>query len=379
MTLSSPPPLRIAHTESSLGWGGQELRTLTEAQGMIQRGHQVTLLTPRTAQIFAAAQQRHLPTAALPIARKTLSGFWQLRHWLHSTPLDCLITHSSVDSWLAALACQTLAKPPVLIRLRHISAAVPRNPASRWLYTRGCHHIVTTGEALRQQLIRENGFAADRITSIPTGIDLQRFQPGSRLAMRQSLGLPATPFLLGIVATMRTWKGHDYLLEALAQLNRTDLHLVMVGDGPMANHLRQKVAQLNLSHQVSMPGNQENVVPWMQACDLFVLPSYANEGVPQALMQAMACGIPVISTPVGSIAEIIQHHQSGLLVPPKESAALAQAIRMVLEQEELRHTLSRNGLLHAQKYFSLTIMLERMEEIIRHTLRRYRPQHGAGA
>ncbi|WP_130472591.1 glycosyltransferase family 4 protein [Candidatus Magnetaquicoccus inordinatus] len=368
MTLLSSQPLRIAHTESSLGWGGQELRILTESLGMLQQGHQVTLLAPQEAQIYHAAQQRQLPVQAVRITRKSLPGLADLRQWLHEHPLDCLITHSSVDSWLVALACRLLAKPPVVIRLRHISAAVPRNPASRWLYTRGCQHIVTTGEALRQQLIGDNGFPGARITSIPTGIDLQRFQPGCATTARQQLGLTHKPFVLGIVATMRSWKGHAFLLEALAKLQRPDLHLVMVGDGPMFSDLQQQVAQLNLGAQVTMPGNQEDVVPWLQACDLFVLPSYANEGVPQALMQAMACGIPVLSTPVGSISEIIQPQQTGLLVPPKDANALSAAILTLVEDQPLRQRLSSNGLHYAQNHFALTIMLERMEQVIRQTM-----------
>ena len=358
-------PLRILHTESSLGWGGQEIRILTESIGMQQRGHQVTLLCPANARIFAAAQARNLPVEAVRIGKKRLHGVLDIARWLRNHPVDVIVTHSSTDSWLTALACRLLWPPPPVIRLRHISAPVPRNLASRWLYTQGCRHIVTTGEALRQQLIHDNRFPADRITSIPTGIDLQRFVPGQPALARQQLGLPPDRFMIGIVATLRSWKGHAHLLAAMAALQRPDLHLLIVGDGPQRANLTQQIQDLHLTDQVTLPGNQDNVVPWLQACDLFALPSYANEGVPQSLMQAMACGVPVLSTPVGSIAEIIQHQTTGLLVPPRDPVALAEAVRVLLEDTTLRHTLRDNALLFAQQHFSLERMVERMEGVMR--------------
>lgn len=366
MNETAHPPLRIVHTEASLGWGGQEIRILTEAVGMIQRGHQLSLLCPENARIFAAAQARHLPVHPLPIGRKTVRGVWAIARWLRQNPVDAVITHSSTDSWLTALACRFLSQPPAVIRLRHISAPVPRNLTSRWLYTQGCRHIVTTGDALRLQLIRDNHFPAPRITSVPTGIDLKRFVPGNQSLVRQQLGLPPQRFLVGIVATLRSWKGHAHLLEAVAALHRPDLHLLIVGDGPQRANLEQQIQTLQLADRVTMPGNQEEVVPWLQACDLFALPSYANEGVPQALMQAMACGVPVLSTPVGSIEEIIQHGVTGILVPPKDPVALARAIQELIETPALRDTLRLNALRFARQHFSLGLMLDRMETIVRH-------------
>ena len=362
--MNNRPPLRILHTESSLGWGGQEIRTLTEAAGMMQRGHQVTLLCPPEAQIFAAAQARKIAAVALPMGRKNLSGLLAMVQWLRKHPMDIILTHSSTDSWLTAVASRLLAASPPIVRLRHISAPVPRNRATRWLYTRGCRHIVTTGEALRQRLIDDNRFPAEKITSIPTGIDLKHFIPGENLSIRQQMGVPSTGLVIGIVATMRNWKGHHHLLEAFATLQQPDHRLLLVGDGPQRANLEKQRDALNLQSQVWMVGNQENVVPWLQACDLFVLPSYANEGVPQSLMQAMACGLPVIATPVGSIAEIVHPQKTGLLVPPKDPPALTQALKALTEDPALRQRLGRQALDFSQQHFSLDSMLDRMEQIM---------------
>ncbi|MBF0583462.1 MAG: glycosyltransferase family 4 protein [Magnetococcales bacterium] len=333
---------------------------------MVQRGHQVSLLCPPEARIFAAAQARNIPVQGMRIGRKGVRGMMEIARWLRRNPVDVAITHSSVDSWLTATACRLISQPPAVIRMRHISAPVPRNLATRWLYTRGCRHIVTTGEALRLQLIQHNHFPAARITSIPTGIDLKQFVPGNQGQVRQTLGLAPDRLVIGIVATLRNWKGHAHLLEAVAALNRSDLQLLIVGDGPQRTNLEKQIQALQLEPYVSLVGNQENVVPWLQACDIFALPSYANEGVPQSLMQAMACGVPVVSTPVGSIEEIIQPEVTGLLVPPKDPVLLASALDSLLNNADLRNTLRLNALRFARQHFSLSLMLDRMESVIRH-------------
>ena len=123
-------PLRIVHTESSLGWGGQEMRILAEAQGLARRGHAVTLLCPAEARIHAESAHWGVPVVALPIARKRLRGLRALRDWLAAHPADVVNTHSSTDSWLAALALRWLGRRTPIVRTRHISAPVAGNFAN---------------------------------------------------------------------------------------------------------------------------------------------------------------------------------------------------------------------------------------------------------
>ncbi|BCB28694.1 glycosyl transferase [Sulfurimicrobium lacus] len=356
--------LHIVHTEASLGWGGQEIRILTEAAGMIQRGHQVTLLCPPQARIYSEAQSRGLPVVALPIGRKNLRGVLALRRWLKTHAVDVINTHSSTDAWLAALAMKSLGKRVPIVRTRHISAPIPHNPATRWLYQRASHHIVTTGERLREQLIGINRFSPTAITSVPTGVDTAHFVPGDKAAVRQQLGLPLDAPIVGIVATLRSWKGHRYLVEAFAALPDTT-RLLIVGDGPVKEALLAQIAQLGIADRVVLPGNQRDVLPWLQAMDVFALPSYANEGVPQAILQAMLCGLPIISTPVGSILEAVEHERTGLIVEPQNSAELQHAIQRLLGDADLRQKLGSAARERALARFGFEAMVERMEGIFR--------------
>ena len=359
------PGLRILHTEASLGWGGQEIRVLTEARGVARLGHEVLLAAPPQARIFQEAAAFGVRAVALPIGRKRPAGAWALRRLIAAGGYDVVNTHSSTDAWLAALACRSLGAAPPIVRTRHISAALPANAATRWLYARATERIVTTGERLREQVIREAAVDPARVVSVPTGIDLERFRPGDRASARAALGLPATAPIVGIVATLRSWKGHRHLLEAVASMARNDVHTVIVGDGPQRQALEAVAAPLGIATRVTFAGNQADVVPWMQAFDVFCLPSYANEGVPHALMQAMACGLPVVTTPVGSIGEIVADGETGVLVPPEDPERLRAALEGLLDDARLRRDLGSRAAAQARERFGEERMVERMVAVFR--------------
>lgn len=357
--------MRILHTESSLGWGGQEIRILEEARGLIARGHDVTLATPSHARIFTEAPRRGVPVTAVPIARKNLAGLLAMRRFIAAHHPEVINTHSSTDAWLAALACASLRAAPPIVRTRHISASIPRDPATRWLYQRATQHIATTGTALRETLIRDNGLDAARITSVPTGIDAEQFRPGDRVARRHALQLPIEATVIGIVATLRSWKGHRFLIDAIGRIGDPRVLLVIVGDGPMRDVLVQDISKSRLTDRVRMVGQHDDVLPWLQAFDVFALPSYANEGVPQALVQAMLCALPCVTTDVGAIGEAATPEQTALVIAPQDAAALAQALRRLVDDPSLRARLGAAARKACEARFSRSGMLDAMERIFR--------------
>ncbi|MGH8851269.1 MAG: glycosyltransferase family 4 protein [Casimicrobiaceae bacterium] len=357
--------MRIVHTEASLGWGGQEIRILTEAAGMMSRGHQVELACPREARIFAEAPRFGVPATALPIGRKRPYGVLALRRFLASRQADAVNSHSSTDSWLAALASRSLPRAPPLVRTRHISAAVPGDALTRWLYTRATAQIVTTGEAIRAQLIRDVGVSAARVCSIPTGIDPALFAPADRDHARAALGLPAGVPLIGIVATLRSWKGHRVLVDALPLLARRDAQLVIVGDGPQREALRAQAGALGLRERVRFAGNRHDVARWLAAFDVFALPSYANEGVPQALLQAMLVALPCVTTDAGAIGEAAIAEHTAVVVAKENAVALAAGIDRLLSDQPLARRIAAAGRERVLSRFSFAAMLDRMEAVFR--------------
>ncbi len=366
-----PGKLRILHTESSHGWGGQEIRILTEARGMQDRGHEVMIATTGNAELLPAAAKLGLRTAILPMRRKGVRELMGVRSWLAANhpKFDVINTHSSTDSWLVALSRATIPGCPPILRTRHVSTAVNTSFTTRWLYRSATAHIVVTGEALRRQLHEQNGFPLDHMTSIRTGIDLDRYRPLDKAAMRLLLGVPDKT-VIGILATLRDWKGHDYLLDALVVLRQRfpDLYLLIVGDGPRRAHLERRVDELGLREMVRFAGNQDNVEQWLATIDIFALPSYGEEGVPQAIMQAMGCGLPVISTRVGAIPEAVVDGQTGLLIQKRDSAALAAAIAELLQDIAKRERFSRAAVEYARANFGIGEMLDRMDAAFRRVI-----------
>jgi glycosyltransferase involved in cell wall biosynthesis len=364
-------PLSIAHTEASMGWGGQEIRTLTEAAGFIRRGHRAIVYAPPGARIAAEASRFGVPVVTLPIGRKRLRGVRALVRALAERPVGVVNAHSSTDAWLAALACRWLARrgrAPVLVRTRHVSIRVPNDVATRWLYRRATARVVTTGAALREQLIRDNALAPDRVDSVPTGIDAATFAPLARDAARRELALAPGARWIGIVATLRSWKGHRFLVDAMPLLAHRDARLAIVGDGPQRDALEAQVDALGLRDRVLFAGQQPDVARWLAALDVFVLPSYANEGVPQALLQAMFAGIPCVTTDAGAIPEIARDADTAYVVAREDARALATAIDRVLDRPQEAGAIAQRARAFVVPRYGLDTMLDRMEQVFRRAL-----------
>jgi len=355
--------VNILHTEASCGWGGQEIRILGESAGMIERGHHVALACPAHAPIAREAPPHGVEVIRLPIEKKRLAGLLAIRRLLAGRRFDVVNTHSSTDAWMSALACASLRSAPPIVRTRHISAPVAASAANRWLYGRASRFVVTTGESLREDLVERLRCQPQRVISVPTGVDDLRFAPGDRGAARRALGLPEDRFIVGIVATLRSWKGHSYLIDAVGSLADPGIRLVIVGDGPQLAALRDQVRRAGLDERVALVGQQADVAPWMRAFDAFALPSYANEGVPQALMQAMFTGLACVTTAVGAIGEIALPERTAIVVAPRDSAALAAALRRLRQDESLRARLGRAAREHCLAGHTRTAMLDRMERI----------------
>jgi glycosyltransferase involved in cell wall biosynthesis len=359
-----------------MGWGGQEIRTLTEAQGFMARGHHVVLYAAEGARIVDEAPRFGVPVHALPIGRKRVAGARSLIRAFTRAPVDIVNAHSSTDAWLSALACAWLARmrgeAPVLVRTRHVSIPVPNDPATKWLYRAATARVVTTGDALRRQLIDDNGLDAARVDSVPTGIDASRFGGITRDAARRALDLPADAPLVGIVATLRSWKGHRFLVDAMPLLRHRDARLVIVGDGPQRATLEAQVDQLALRERVVFAGQRHDVAAWLAALDVFVLPSYANEGVPQALLQAMFSRVPCVTTDAGAIGEIARDGETARVVARQDSTVLARAIDAMLDAPDERRAMAERAYTFVASRYTLDTMLDRMDAVFQRALKERR-------
>jgi glycosyltransferase involved in cell wall biosynthesis len=358
--------LTILHSEASLGWGGQERRILVEALAMRQRGHRLAFVCDPRGELCRRARLQNFPVTPLVFGGMHNMGAWiGMRRLLAGGAVDILNTHSSLDSWVGTLAWRSLRARPLLVRTRHLSTRVKDNLPTRWLYqTPGA--IITTGKITKDLLVERLGVPARRIFSIPTGVELAEFAPQekSRELLAQ-VGIPAEAFVFGSVAVLRSWKGHLDLLAAFHELLQggARAYLLLVGEGPYRVVIEEKIAQLGVQHRVRLAGFRDQVAPWFALMDVKVLASYANEGVPQSLLQAQAMARPVVGTTVGGIPEVIVDGETGLLVPPRDIQALAGAMGRLLAAPEYRRELGRRGREMVMERFSMEQMAAEIEQV----------------
>ncbi len=352
-------PWKILHSESSQGWGGQEKRILLEMDAARRRGAQVHLVCHPDSQIAARAAVKGFAVHRVPMdpwfKPVAMAGLLDL---LRRERYDLIHTHSSGDSWALGVAAKWLGKNrPRVVRTRHLSTPARSMVVYSWLTDK----IITTGSSIRADLIRR-GIKPEKIVSIPTGVDMAQFclSDVSREAFRKQLGVEDNTVVIGNVAVMRSWKGHDDFLEVAKAVHREFPHtrFVIAGDGQQREHIEQKVLQEGMKEFVQLVGYREDVPAVMSGLDLFLFTSYANEGVPQAVSQAMAMAKPVVATRVGSTHDVVVDGQTGILTMPRDVGALAAAVMGLLRDPQQARQMGRLGRLRVVRRFSLVQMEE---------------------
>ena len=361
--------LTILHTEASNGWGGQEIRILSEAEWFRDQGYRIILANPQNGQLNAKARARGFEVFDIPFEKKTqLRDFFRVRKIIKDHKPDVIGTHSSVDSWVGLLAA-TLSRVACRLRYRHVSTPVHNNLFNRFQYTSLCDHIITTGDCISEPLRKAFQLPVEKVRTIFTGIDVPTTLPDrndSRIALAQELHLPGSSRFVGMVAVLRSWKGHAYLIEAFDQIadQFPAHHLILAGNGPQS-HLQTQIDDCRHNDRIHLIGHREN--PWMvfRALDVAVLSSFKNEGIPQTGLQAMFAETPFLGTRVGGIPEIIEHMKTGVLVDPADSRSLSDGLQTVLTDANLRNEIASQALNFAQTNATMDICGKAVECLIK--------------
>jgi glycosyltransferase involved in cell wall biosynthesis len=356
---------RILHSESSMGWGGQEVRVFAELEWMRAQGCWVALAAHPKSKIAQRARDAEMTFYALR-TQKLLLPFEvaRLTSWLIANRVEIVNTHSSNDGWLAGLAARLTAAR--LIRSRHIEVDYPNRFSSGFAFRTLPHHVITTSQRIADRMVAELGVPAKRISCIATGVDLSRFDPVLKGTLRDELGLSADTALVGMISVLRSWKGHATFLEAAAKLfgqTKRPLHFIIAGDGPAREEWTQFIKQEPWKGRVTLLGHRSDVPNILASLDVLVLPSYAHEGIPQIILQAQAMARPVVATTIGGIPEVVEDNVTGLLVPPRDADALAAKIHAVLDDPALASRLGQAARAHIEKSYTLGSMGQRLLEL----------------
>ncbi len=339
-----------------------QLREL--ARGLSDRGHHVVVATRPSAIWAEKCRAAGIPHVPLPMRHALdLGSAWALARLIRTERIQVVHCQKGKARTLALLA-GLLVKIPVLVLNRGVSF-----PLDRWnrlgYTTSRVTAVVAVCESIKRGLVAA-GVPPEKIEVIYSGTDLGRFHPavdGGRI--RAELGLEPGHALIAQVG-IRSWRGNDDVLDAMTRVRAAAPHarLLFVGaPPPRIATLREKARRRGLDSVVSVFGHREDIPEILAASDLVVDASYAGLGLTGSLREALAVETPVIGTNLEGIPELIADGETGLLVPPRNPEALAQAILRMLENPTRAKAMARAGRKRVEDRFSMAIKIRRTEAL----------------
>lgn len=233
----------------------------------------------------------------------------------------------------------------------------PKRWVYRLLYLKAADRVsgyIAVSEEVKKALIDEIGSIGDKVSVIFNSVDLRRYRSSSdKKALRDHLGLDKDAQIISVIATFKAQKGQRYLIEAAATLVKDfpNMKILFVGDGELRGELEAKTKALNLDNNIEFLGTRQDVPELLAASDMFVLPSLW-EGLPMALVEAMASGLPIVATDVSGSKQAVVSGETGILVPPGDVQELSNAINYLLSNPEIGEKMGAAARIRADEVFS---------------------------
>jgi glycosyltransferase involved in cell wall biosynthesis len=362
-----PSPRCIMHVTWSMVAGGAEVYALTllrnlqpdQFRGAICAIDQGGALEPEFRRLGIPCHIMHRKPGI------EWSLIWRLYRLFRDEQVDVVHTHHFNQIFYSALAARLAGA-----RLVHTEHSVelydrPRRRIALRLLSMLCQQVLAVGDDVRQFLIDGVGIAPGKVGVINVGVDVPR-ESVSRVAARRSLGLDPHARIVVIIARLYPEKNHGLLLRAFARVTGRlpDARLLIVGGGVEEQSIRRQIAELGLSENVDVLGVRRDIDKILTASDLVALTS-DREGLPIAVLEAMALARPVVVTAVGELPAIVNDGTTGRVVPPADEAKLADAIYELLCNPPLCAEMGENGRRFVAERFNIKDMIDSHQAIYR--------------
>lgn len=377
--------IRLLEVVTRMDVGGVPSHVLLLLEGLCRRGYRVTLACAHCTPAHRAALEAlgvevlHIELRRLlsPVAdMQALAALYRL---IRREEFDIVHTHMSKAALLGGLAGR-LAGAPVVVNTAHNlgSIALPKawlralfRVYDKLLLSITTDTVVTVTDHVRAEVVARRIVGPSRVRAIPNGL---RARPpvgegeagAARNALLADIGAGPQTLVLGSVARLVWFKGLDALIAALPSVVRAcpQVRLVLVGDGPMRAELAQQATALGVHDRVSFLGERQDVERLLPAFDVFTLPS-VSEGMPMTILEAMHACRPVVATSVGGVPEVVADGVTGLLVAPRDPAALAAALIRLLGDATLRRAMGRSGRERVEAQFTAAAMVSATDQLFR--------------
>jgi glycosyltransferase involved in cell wall biosynthesis len=341
-----------------------QLRDL--ARGLAARGHHVTVVTPPSETWASRCRDAGLSHVAIPMRRPyDPRAAWRLARLIREQKIQIAHAHKGRARTLTLLAGLMGARA-LLVLNRGVSFRVGR--VRRVGYTsRRVHAIVAVCQSIKDGLVA-SGVPAAKVEVIYSGTDLERFHPGvDGGAVRRELGLSSAHALITQVG-VRSWRGWRDVLAAMRTVAAgcERARLLFVGaPPPRVAEIAEQAREAGLEGRVLALGHRDDVPAILNASDVVVDASYAGLGITGSIREALACERPVVATALEGMPELVLDGETGLLVPPRDPAALAAAIARLLADPTAAQTMARAGRKRVETHFSLRAKLDATEALYR--------------
>jgi glycosyltransferase involved in cell wall biosynthesis len=347
------------HIDTARTWRGGQNQVLLTVLGMRGLGHRAMLVAHAAGELRQRAAEG---LELIPLAPKTemdLGAAWRLSRLVKQLGPDVIHAHDPHGVAMAALALSMSTQPtkPPLLAARRVDFHMKGNALSRWKY-RQVDCFICASDAIRQMLIAD-GVPAQRVTTVYEGIDFGRVEAAPKADLHAELWLPHQAPVVGNVAALVPHKGQRHLIEAAAIVVKEipDARFVIAGEGELRPALERQIKEHRLEKHVFLAGFRPDILSVHKAFDVFVMSS-VTEGLGTSLLDAMACGKPIVATTAGGMPEVVVNGRTGLLVPPRDHEAMAGAIVRLLRDEALRARMGEAGEARVREQFSSERMVQ---------------------
>ncbi len=341
--MSPGDALRVLHLDDGRGWRGGQQQVSFLIREQARAGHLPVLFCPPGQPLGRWARESGIQVhEGPPAGGLRLSAITAVRRAVAEIRPHVVHAHTSRAHSLALLAVRGRRRP-LRVVTRRLARVPGASPVARWKYGEAVDLFIAVSCAVRRDLVA-GGVRPDRVVVAPSAIDPARFaDPPSRQEALASMGLPPQARVLGTLGSLVRQKNQASLVAAFGLLapGYPDLHLVILGEGPLRGDLEAQVKRLDLSGRVHLPGFRDDAGDLLPHWDLTALPSL-YEGMPNAVLDSLATGVPVVATPAGGAAEVLMPG-AGRMVPFHAPARLAGALDWMLQHPEAARDMAREG------------------------------------
>jgi glycosyltransferase involved in cell wall biosynthesis len=364
------------HIDTARTWRGGQYQVLLTVQGLRALGHRAVLVANPEGELFQRMSEGHDLIGLAPRNEVDLAAAWRLWRVIRQLRPQVVHAHDPHAVAVAALALSfgTPSPRPLFVAARRVDFNLHGNSFSRWKY-RQLDGFIAASDTIRSMLI-DDGIEEERAVTIHEGIDLDRVLSAPPINIHAEFWLPKQAPIVGNVAALVPHKGQRYLIDAAALVLREvpDTRFIILGEGDLRSQLQHQIHERRLDKHVILAGFRHDVMSFHRSFDLFVLSS-VTEGLGTSLLDAMAASRAIVATTAGGIPEVVADGETGLLVPPRDSAALAEAIVRLLKDRTLRQEMGRRGFERAQSRFSAGRMVDETLNAYATTWRAARAEH----